>query len=816
MNKHNELIELASEQGQPKQVIVAILTILEAHPNLIDFPRVIGMLQRLLRIANIGNKITFRNCDPLAWREACEWIISLRNQPSISSRLGELFWLGDQPPSKNPVLSKGVKRYGFPYATLWQAPRDTENRQDYERLIAQLLAVFQKLESPIQWQAQRYAVFLDLRRLCEISQLTIPPELNVWASPEVFVANCQSFSPSDSKTENAELFASITRLVRYSYGEEPRVRSNSGGSRWRITKPKQPELTHFIAEDPRGFLLGDPDDPDQLPGNYNILMETSDSADGELAPSEIGSSNEIWILDDDGVERPYVADLLSQQAIEAHIVRSRQFLPFTYIQFTLAELRDLLFGASDLFYVCLQELPHAQDTFRVQLRMEAILMLHVSLWLGQATTQVIQLSVADSTEEDVGGLTLVRGEPAQFSMIVRRPDLAGDDRWQATAGIRSSLLRILLPDLAGSSCLINALFRTFPRSTNQVFTYPTGELEAEAKSVLAVLGRGDRRFTLTKVRNYLFHQLVSDTHDVAAASMLSGVAVPSAQTPRYYLQLDANYLRQIYVDSLERVLQQVYACAGLAYEPIDFKQVQHGGLGATHCLLPATINANVSAMAAVLRKKPVGRLSEMLAWHNCYTLWTVQMFMLVTGCRAIHNPLLFIDEFDADLGMGALSDKDSDDRHMSRLICMPPILKRQIKNYFLHCTEISKQLTGYLHQDDENNRWSRGFFLRTSATGLRRDELTPNKIYGQTEQVAGYTPHRINAYRKFLRTELAERGCPPEVLAAFMGHWLRGEEPQDAYSSFCPATYATIANGWITPLLKELGWSALSSPWGAK
>lgn len=364
--------------------------------------------------------------------------------------------------------------------------------------------------------------------------------------------------------------------------------------------------------------------------------------------------------------------------------------------------------------------------------------------------------------------------------------------------------------------MIDALFRTFPRSSNQVFTYPTGELEAEAKAVLAALGQGDRRFTLTKVRNYLFHQLVSDTHDVAAASMLSGVAMPSAQTPRYYLQLDANHLHRIYVDSLERVLQQVYACAGLVYEPVEVEQAQHGSVGATHCLLPETIAANVSALAEVLRKKPTGRLSEMLAWHNCYTLWTVQMFMLMTGCRAVRNPLRYVDESDQALGMGAISDKDSADRHMSRLVCIPPMLQRQLDQYFLHCAAISRQLIGYLNESSGSDKWSRGFFLWISAIGLRRDEITPKNIYGQMAQVAGYTRHRINAYRKFLRTELAERGCPTEVLAAFMGHWLRGEEPQDAYASFCPATYATVADEWITPLLKELGWSTLSSPWGAE
>ena len=94
-----------------------------------------------------------------------------------------------------------------------------------------------------------------------------------------------------------------------------------------------------------------------------------------------------------------------------------------------------------------------------------------------------------------------------------------------------------------------------------------------------------------------------------------------------------------------------------------------------------------------------------------------------------------------------------------------------------------------------------------------RAEITPGNIYDQMGLVSGYTTHRVNAHRKFIRTELTERGCPSEALAAFMGHWLRGEEPQDAYSTFCPAVYAQVLDEWITPLLRELGWSALSSQW---
>jgi len=816
MSYQEELLKMAGEQGHSVKIISSILNAINSHPDLIALPRIAYELIQASHAASLNEPIYFHDCDHQAWRESCEWIVSLSKAPSISRRLGDKFWPEANGSSNNPVKNHGVTRYGFPYSTLWYSAKGLENPVEYYRLLAQVMAASKKLR-PDELSVQRHKTFKSLEKIISTGKASIPCEIRVWGSNENFIADCKRFSPAKSSADSAAYFADICRLVRYCHGEVPSTRSRGYGShRGKRSISPGPEQPHLITDVPNGFVLDDPDDPDQLPGYYDIIVEQTDTADGDLAPDEMSPSTEVWVLDDTASERPYVADLLSQQAIEAHIVRSRQLLPFSYNQFTLLEMRDLLFGASDLFHACRQELSRAQDTSRLQLRMEAILMLHISLWLGQPTRQVVQLSVVDSAMENIDGLVLVKGVPAQFSMIVRRPDLAGDDRWQPTAGIRPALLRVLLPDLAGSSALVDALLQAFPRSSNQVFTSQTAELEAEVKAVLHMLGEGDQRFTLTKLQNYLFRQLVSDTHDVAAASMLSGVTLPSARTPRYYLQLDANYLRQIYVDSLERVLQQVYACAGLAYAPVELKQVQHGALGATHCLLAETIAANVSAMAEFLRKKPTGRLSEMLAWHNCYTLWTVQMFMLTTGCRAIRNPLLSVEEFDPALSMGAMSDKDADDRHMSRLVCMPAMLKRQIEHYFLHCESLNRQLIGYLPQDDEIDRWSCGFFLSISATGLRRDEIAPKAIFQQMEQVANYLPHRINGYRKFLRTELAERGCPAEPLGAFMGHWLRGEEPQDAYSSFCPATYTRVLDEWITPLLKELGWSALASPWVAE
>lgn len=179
MSRRNELLRLASKQGQSPQVISAILDAVDAPPDLIDLPRMIAGLLRVLRTVDIGRPIRLQDCDPLVWREACEWLISLRKQPQILRDLGKLFWLGEPAPSRNPVLNKGVKKYGFPYAALWYLPRDVEGARDYERLLAQLLVAFQQQGSRDLYQ-QRYALFLGLRRLCELRHCSIPPELNIW------------------------------------------------------------------------------------------------------------------------------------------------------------------------------------------------------------------------------------------------------------------------------------------------------------------------------------------------------------------------------------------------------------------------------------------------------------------------------------------------------------------------------------------------------------------------------------------------------------------------------------------------------------
>ncbi|MFT6464767.1 MAG: hypothetical protein ACJARL_001563 [Halopseudomonas sp.] len=219
--------------------------------------------------------------------------------------------------------------------------------------------------------------------MCKLDSLDIPAELLIWKTHNDFVNSCRRFSPAKMRRTvasnvGAELFFSVARLVRYAYGENPQTRKGGGGRRRSSAGSfREADLTHLISNEFRGFPLADPDDPDQLPGFYNV--QTTDIAvdepyQGELAPGELTAQVEIWELREleEGLpdDRPYIAYILSMQGMRDHIIRTRQYLPHAYAHFTLTELRTLLFGADKSFGECLSALASRKASRSLQLRME--------------------------------------------------------------------------------------------------------------------------------------------------------------------------------------------------------------------------------------------------------------------------------------------------------------------------------------------------------------------------------------------------------------------------------------------------------------
>ena len=808
------LLSLAAAAGRDIEAIDSILRFIDPPPQLIDLPRVLQGLVYALDAMGIPPELNIGNSDSRIWRDECCWIISKRGSAEFSSNLGVQFFLGEEQRQRNPVIGKGVQDYAFPYATLWHEPADSESEQDYYRLVGQLLAADQQKPASLNLRGQRYSVYLELRKLCARQMLSIPVDLKIWSSSAAFVQSCRLFDAAASIDLLAESFSPVARLARYLGGDEPPERHGGGGHRWRGVS-RGAGLGVLISQGVSEFPLEDPDDPDLLPGYVSFVSTPSlcDDLDEVLPEGEITAQNELCLIET-GVElRPYVAELLSHQGMLAHITRGRQFLPFGYNQLTLSELANLLFGVTDEFLSCREQIRSGttNEQKSLRLRMEALLALHLMVWFGRSLEDCKKLCIAERGARPARVLEMVHADVtglAEFRFFAPIPNYAAEEQMPREA-VRVAQETVTVPDLVGAASLVMALGEHAPEAGAAVFTSKVTLLEGEVRTILRELGGGDPRYTMHKVRSYLHRQIIADSHDVVAASMLSGMPCLSANTPLYYSQYSVNYLRGLYYRSVQQVLTQVYACVGLAAPIYEVTEVRSGAVGARNCLQLEKVKLNLDALLQVLRKRPRKGLKPLVHWHNCFTLWCVQMFMMATGCRAIRNPLKPVTGFSAESGHGALGDKGADDGHMSRLVALPRQLSQQLQAYESHCKAIQALLDTHLAEQVLPRG---GFFLRLSDEDhVLYEEVRPRSISTVMRQVESYTPHPVNGFRKLLRTELAERGCPPEVLAAFMGHWLGGEEPQNVYSSFCPRMYVQNLHTYLLPLMRELGWMVRNS-----
>lgn len=810
-SRNAQLLALATEFGRDVGVIAEMLRFLDVHPQLIDFPRVMQGLVNTLDAMDVPPVLSLGACDIRAWRDECCWIISIRNNPDFVAALGPMFYQGDERRTRNPVIGKGVQEHAFPYATLWHEPADSECEQDYYRLIGQLLVAYQQRADGLGLRGQKYTAYLELRALCALQILSIPSDLNIWSSFAVFAQGCRQFHAGNSTNYLAEYFAPIVRLARYLGGEEPPERHGGGGHRHHGGS-NSAGLGVLISQGATEFPLDDPDDPDLLPGyiSFVVSQPLDDDLDEALPPGELTAASEICLIDTRGEVRPYVAELLSHEGMLAHIARSRQFLPFGYNLLTQYELANLLFGVTDEFLFCRERIRNApgQEQTQIRRRLEALLVLHLMLWFGRSLEDCKKLRIAERNARPSSVLELVLADeagPAEFRFFAPTPAYAAEEHLPREA-VRESQPAIAVPDMVGAAALVMAIRDFSPVNGSAVITCKIKDVEREIRILLGELGGEDSRYTMHKVRSYLHRQVIADSHDVVAATMLSGMPCLSANTPLYYSQYSINYLRRLYCQSVQRVLAAVYATVELEAPSASIPAVPEMAVGARNCLRLDTVKANLDALLAVLRKRPRKSLPQLVHWHNCFSLWTVQMFFMATGCRAIRDPLKQEDEFISPGGHGALGDKGSDDGHMSRLVVLTDLLKRQLKAYKAHCRAITAQLE--LHAPAPTN----GFFLRLTDDGcLCYEEIRPLHIKAVMRQIEGFTPHAVNGFRKLLRTELAERGCPPETLSALMGHWLSGEEPQDIYSSFCPRTYVQSLHANLLPLMRELGWTVRNS-----
>ena len=332
------------------------------------------------------------------------------------------------------------------------------------------------------------------------------------------------------------------------------------------------------------------------------------------------------------------------------------------------------------------------------------------------------------------------------------------------------------------------------------------------------------RLTVKRIGSYLYNMLSrQDGGDLTTAMLLTGKYDFLGESPLHYTAIPVAKLQKMYHS----------CCTGIMSQHIEEMVLRSPELTPTiPAKTPLYHSWNGTAGTPYRPRKSAVRklikklqnrmvqlndaprsLDKFLRMHNNIMRYTAIMFAFSTGFRAVTSPLLPPSQIDDSTGFAVISDKDGLDYYNSRIVWLPLVCIRQYRLYIDHLEamlpklefldlEIFNSLNILFSQDRPEDKLPLFFLLdkHGDSTVIRPTDLWQNIRDNLQYDLPA------NASRHYLRSNLLERGCPHEVISAFMGHWERGEEPWGRNSALCPTNYAATLSGYLVPLLEEDGW----------
>lgn len=327
-------------------------------------------------------------------------------------------------------------------------------------------------------------------------------------------------------------------------------------------------------------------------------------------------------------------------------------------------------------------------------------------------------------------------------------------------------------------------------------------LKRRLASRLSEITSDPGRITLPKLRRYVQDRVMAVSGDVTVASLICARVEPRAYPRLFYSLLDMGHLRRVYVDALEQESHAIVDDSAWIAEQRN-RKTKTWFVGARQCLTTSAFkNLIGDVLLRLERASGYTDLEGFIRFHNLYTAYTIWLFQTAIAGRATKDPLLRPQDIDPEWGISTIRDKDTERPYHARLVWVPLPVIDQLALYASHKKRVEAELLlrGRRFED------SSGFYLGESFLA---QPLNPT-LWKHHLSFPGSVP--INAHRRYMRTELVERGCPIESVDAMLGHWALGEEPWAPDSSFQVGRHIKDLRCVVTPILQELGWKVIASP----
>ena len=367
--------------------------------------------------------------------------------------------------------------------------------------------------------------------------------------------------------------------------------------------------------------------------------------------------------------------------------------------------------------------------------------------------------------------------------------------------------------------ILTSYIKTFLSSSDKLFFKEEKFYKDLLSSFIKKINNSyNTNINATKVSNYIFTKVIHfNNSDIVTAMHITENYNFLGVNQSYYTTIKIQRLREIYNNILEDIMKTYKSEIGLEVQIndnnslVDYKNLTPIHVGSPLVPTKQTVKKLIKNLIAQHQSSQKGpeSLKKLIKVHFHTLRYTAFLVAFSTGYRAIHAPIPFPDELDSN-GFAIISDKDSEDRYKSRAVWIPPVCANQLKLFWSHQKKVAPQLKiineRFLNQPRRPSFDPLSWTVQFLGNNFDVHAVGPTTLTSNLDQIF---PLPFNAARHYLRSNLLERGCPSEVIDAFMGHWERGMEPFGRFSGMSIQEYRDILINYLAPLLEEDGWITL-------
>jgi hypothetical protein len=306
-----------------------------------------------------------------------------------------------------------------------------------------------------------------------------------------------------------------------------------------------------------------------------------------------------------------------------------------------------------------------------------------------------------------------------------------------------------------------------------------------------------------------------------------------ASTPRFYTVLDRPALNTWYSLVMQRLMEAVkengFKSSGQLFSGGSSIQLKDSFVGDDRTPKLDTVRDLIVGLRTKKMQCSSGCIHSLVEHHNVYTAYTALGLALVTGFRMVRTPIPDLRLIDAATGFMALQEKDRRDEAHARIVWLPERIRLQVNRYleYLRCAwlEFPAGMTTVLEvkatKQRDRSRFGHGkfnlsllntlFFAEQTDERLVVHEMTGAMLKKHFDSVSPGRWVAENANRHFLRSFLANHGCPETVINAHIGHAHYGEGHWSPASGFDPFRYRSTIAPYLDALLDEVGYAELQA-----